>query len=68
MPKSLSKNIQNKFGYTADLPPIIFIKKSITATTKRRWIMPPAAYPKNPIAHPITRMTAMTYNKFPIKK
>jgi hypothetical protein len=39
---------------------------AITAITKRTWIMPPAANPKNPMAHIITRITAIVYNKFPI--
>lgn len=34
----------------------------ITASTSNAWITPPAEYAKNPIAHPITRITAMIYN------
>jgi hypothetical protein len=37
-----------------------------TAITNRMWMTPPALYPIKPINHPRIRMTAMTYNKFPI--
>jgi hypothetical protein len=34
----------------------------ITAMTSSIWIKPPTVVKKKPIAHPITRMTAMMYN------
>jgi len=36
------------------------------AITKRIWIIPQLLNPKNPIAHPITRITAIIYKRFPI--
>jgi len=34
----------------------------MTAITSKIWIKPPTVVKKKPIAHPITRMTAMIYN------
>lgn len=36
------------------------------AITKRIWIKPPTCQTKAPNNQPITRITAITYNRFPI--
>lgn len=37
--------------------------KAIIAITNKMWIKPPAWFTKNPKIQPITKITAMMYNK-----
>ena len=65
---SLLKAVALSFNdcQTALLPWIRRMIIAITAITSNMWMIPPALYPINPIAHPMIRITAIIYNKFPI--
>jgi hypothetical protein len=59
--------LKNKRGdRTGQAPLTNFSKTAITAITSKIWMIPPALYAKNPIAHEITRITAMIYNRLVI--
>jgi len=48
------------------LPRITLSRNEISAITNNKCIIHHTLYPKNPIAHHITRITAIIYKRFPM--